>query len=581
MAILIPEVPDSATQSERRFLARLRRELDDDCTVLHSLTVVNHANKLWGEADFVVLTPKGIFVLELKGSRVSCQNGRWRFTKVGNSDFYEKTEGPFRQAESAMVAVRKNIWSDSKFKKLLIGYGVVMPFERFEATGSEINQDVLLDRRKFDRPLKLYFGELAKYWKETYLTKHGKNPELPAHADLSEIRQLLRPDIQSTFNLGSYLNGVEQELIRLTNDQVAVMRGIQGNPRTVVRGKAGTGKTVLAVDRARQLAAEGKNVLYLCFNRLLAEHVFENIKNDSAGSLITVKTVYNYYREAIDASGLGAELNEAETAGATQEELFGEIFPRLFTDALIILDRPPVEALVIDEAQDILTVRNLEAFELLVQGGLKDGSWHLFLDPNQNIYDKSLERAEDFMSGIAFAKFDLNTNCRNTRQVAVTASIVSGIDLPLEGVTDGPEVKPIYCSGRDDMLAKVRGEIGKLLDGGLNPDDMILLSQWRLENSALSKAGEICGLPVIDITGPAKKRAGLHFSTIHAFKGLERKVVLAVDLANVGRPEAVMLHYTGLSRARVYLLPFFDTAEKPAYEAQTSEFGKRLLRRGV
>ncbi len=580
MAILVPEVPDKATRSERMFLARLQRELDDECVVLHSLNLKNHVNKLWGEADFVVLMPKGIFILELKGCRVSCQNGNWRFTKINSSEYYEKTEGPFRQAETAMIAVRDQISDDPSFRKHLIGYGVVMPFERFTATGPEIVQEVLLDQREFNHSLKLYFGALSKYWRDAYEKKHGKAPDPPKQAEISGIRQLLRPDVASAYNLGSYLNGVDRELIQLTDNQLMVMRGIQSNIRTVVRGMAGTGKTVLAVDRVRQLAASGRKVLYLCFNRLLAEHVAENLQEDPCKSKVTVRTAHTFFREVIEAAGLSGDLRDAEASANSQHEFFSTVFPKVFSNALIFLDYPPIESIVIDEAQDLLTVDNLEAIDLLIQGGLKDGHWHLFLDPMQDIYGRASEEAGDLLAGINFATFDLTVNCRNTRPVAITTSIVSSIDLPLVGAVEGPEVSPIFCSGKDDLRAKIKGEIGRLLDHGIAVKDLILLSQRRLENSVLSGMTEICGLPIVDITGSAKHDAGLHFSTIHAFKGLERLVVLAVDLNGIGSAEHAMLHYAGLSRARTYLLPFFEVAEKSAYEAQTVEFGRRLVKVG-
>lgn len=62
-------------------------------------------------------------------------------------------------------------------------------------------------------------------------------------------------------------------LIYLSNEQIRASRRLAANPRTVVRGAAGTGKSVIALERARQLAANGKRVLMLCFNQLLAAHV--------------------------------------------------------------------------------------------------------------------------------------------------------------------------------------------------------------------------------------------------------------------------------------------------------------------
>ena len=53
----------------------------------------------------------------------------------------------------------------------------------------------------------------------------------------------------------------------------AVGLSLFDNPRVIVRGSAGTGKTLLAVEEAKRAAAQGSRVLYCCFNKGLAEYV--------------------------------------------------------------------------------------------------------------------------------------------------------------------------------------------------------------------------------------------------------------------------------------------------------------------
>ena len=47
------------------------------------------------------------------------------------------------------------------------------------------------------------------------------------------------------------------------------------NKRMLIYGPAGTGKTLLAMEQCRRLRAEGKKVLYVCYNRLIANSVRE------------------------------------------------------------------------------------------------------------------------------------------------------------------------------------------------------------------------------------------------------------------------------------------------------------------
>jgi hypothetical protein len=66
------------------------------------------------------------------------------------------------------------------------------------------------------------------------------------------------------------------------------------------------------------------------------------------------------------------------------------------------------------------------------------------------------------------------------------------------------------------------------------------------------------------------------FSTMHSFKGLERLVVLAIDMDGIGNPECSMLHYAGLSRARGLLHTFLPESERGAYGHQAAGFAARM-----
>ena len=72
------------------------------------------------------------------------------------------------------------------------------------------------------------------------------------------------------------------------------------------------------------------------------------------------------------------------------------------------------------------------------------------------------------------------------------------------------------------------------------------------------------------------RKGDLLFSTMHAFKGLERQAVLVIDMAEIGEDQWSMLHYTGLSRARVLLHVFLPASAKGRYDKQARAFGGRM-----
>jgi len=574
MAILIPDTPKDCTRSERVVYQRLGAELDNNWVVLHSLGLVDHDTKRRGEADIVIVSGRGIFVLEVKGGRVSCRDGRWYFGAPGGQEV-ERREDPWTQASGAMFAIIKRIRDDAPdLQGLLYGFGVIMPMERFNARSSEIDLQVLLDRREFARSLALYIGRLERRWRQIYAERGLPEPRRPTNEDIRRIRKILRPDVESAFSLGSWLTGLEEQLLELTNEQIRVSRRLAANSRMIVTGKAGTGKTVLAVHRALQLGEQGRRVLFLCFNQLLARHVSESIVDKPGADRITVRHLHGHYRDVIATAGLAERLKQDKLDDAT---FFGQEFPELYCEALMELDSSPFDAVVVDEAQDILTPQHLDALDLTVEGGLENGRWHLFLDPQQNIYGQLSELAEKRLEHISIARDDLLDNCRNTREVAYQTSILSTLDVAVEGAPAGPACECIFYETPGQGIAKLEAELERLLASDVDPSNIVILSTRKRENSMIADRALLAKLAVRDVAdGPAL--GSIAFSTMHAFKGLERSVVIAIDMAEIGDSMRAMIHYAGLSRARTLLIPFVPRACKKRYSELATAFGQRISR---
>jgi hypothetical protein len=571
MAVLIPETPKDCPYGERSVYEKLGRDLDADWVVLHSLGLPGHPTKIWGEADIVVLSTKGIFALEVKGGKVACLDGIWHFGEPGGPS-YTKKEDPWTQSKSTMFAVKERVCSeDPLLRDLLFGFGVVMPMETFTATGAEIEPAVLLDKRDFRRNLGFYIGDLHRYWSDAYRTKHGRAPRMPSRADISRVREILRPEVESAYSLGSYLNGVESKLVQLSNDQIRASRRMAANPRTVVRGQAGTGKTIIALERAATLATQGFSVLYLCYNQLLAHHIRASIAVDSRAAKVEVRHVHSLYHETIAKAGL---LDRLDVGEGDSKDLYAKLFPETFIEAFIETNGKTYDALVIDEAQDILTLENIEAFDVLLKDGLNRGRWHLFIDPLQNIYNTSVqEQVEDRLREAQPAFDDLFENCRNTRQVAVQASIISGINVAVENAPDGPECENVYYRDSAAFRKQLETEVKKLVDRDVRPESIVILSSRKRENSMLAGIKEIAGISIVE--PETRDRTGIMFSTMHAFKGLERLVVFGIDMEGIGQERYSMLHYAGLSRAKALLKVFLREQDRSAYGTQAMRYGER------
>src|SRR5688572_25683931 len=80
---MIPSSPGPETRSraERRVFDLLKNTaLSSDAACFHSTKLSEHDYKIAGEIDFIVLTPSGILVLEVKGGGVTrSENGSWTY----------------------------------------------------------------------------------------------------------------------------------------------------------------------------------------------------------------------------------------------------------------------------------------------------------------------------------------------------------------------------------------------------------------------------------------------------------------------------------------------------------------------
>lgn len=117
-----------------------------------------------------------------------------------------------------------------------------------------------------------------------------------------------------------------------------------------------------------------------------------------------------------------------------------------------------------------------------------------------------------------------------------------------------------------------------LIGSDVRPQEIVVLSPLKLENSCLAGVSHLAGIKLTDVSAPAGE-TGLLFSTMHGFKGLERSVVLAIDMERIGDAGMAKLFYAGLSRARMILKVFLSESARSIYDDQVKQFAKRNLSR--
>jgi len=229
-------------------------------------------------------------------------------------------------------------------------------------------------------------------------------------------------------------------LVRLTEEQFNILEVLCAFPRVGVSGGAGTGKTLVAMERARRLAAEGRRVLLLCYNRGLAAY----LKPSADG--FTVSTFHSLCDTLSTAAGLRWP---TAPIGPDAQAFWLEEAPALLLQALDRLPDQRFDAVIVDEGQDFHEYWWL-AVERLLRRPKDDVLW-VFFDQQQNIYGGSS------WDTLGLHTAPLTYNCRNTRRIAQYAyGLVQAEPRLRAGTPEGVEVSVERCDGERQMLEAVR-----------------------------------------------------------------------------------------------------------------------------
>ncbi len=272
---------ETITTSERRVFEALAAGALSG-TALHSLNLPDHQYKLTAELDFVLILDDLILAVEVKGGHVSCREGLWTYSdRAGHRR--TSREGPFKQVQSAMYALRERLTKrvGVAIDDVAFGWLVVTPDVDL-ASGFEWDDEAYCGRGPFNRSLDKAVDRARKYWIGKQPNKRPINKELRA-----QVMHDLRPSFDRSPLLDARASLLDAAMVRLTDEQYARLDLISDEPRVICSGGAGTGKTFLAAEVARRQALLGQRVLFTCRSEVLAAFARRTLE----GTAVEVKAV--------------------------------------------------------------------------------------------------------------------------------------------------------------------------------------------------------------------------------------------------------------------------------------------------
>jgi hypothetical protein len=403
----------------------------------------------------------------------------------------------------------------------------------------ELPEERILFRDSFD-DLQAEIDDLYDFWAK----QHSASGPMDEQTWEGLTGYFLRREFRVMETLGNYIDKSEQQLVRMTEKQYRLLDFLGEKKDVFIKGCAGSGKTLLSLEKARRLAKKGLDVLWLCYNRDLRAHVEEQQENSG----FEVSHFHSFAINYLKNSNVPFEFPQSEEEWA---KFWDYETPDLLMEAADLSDEK-YDVLILDEAQDFKD----EWFTSLqyLTSDPDDRALYVFYDPNQSIYGD----VPDWLADREEESYNLNENVRNTAEIGRASTRLGQIEDQINFGSEGRPVRVEVAGSDSKLVDDLRRSIDELLNKQeVTPEDVVILTRRSLENTPLADVNKLGNYRIVK-TSSGNRRQVL-WSTIKSYKGLESDVILM--LIPEWKEACASEYYTGASRAK-HLLWVFTTDEK-------------------
>jgi hypothetical protein len=569
MAQLIPDNVRSRGElpaSVRRVASGLKVALDDDVIVWHEPPFHDAP----GPPRFVVLLPdNGIAVLEVVDVRptqlLGVLRGKLRVERDGAED---EVDDPLAGAEQVAVELASRLAAEPALAGLRIPVRGAAVFPGLERERAEEAALVSLPGFDLDRCL---FREDVESAVAARGDLHRFFARLLGAADpisgalVDVVRGVVAPEIRfDGGQLAIFRAPQGEELVRVMDlEQERAAKNL-GTGHRVVRGVAGSGKTVILVCRAKLFAESypRQKFLLTCFTNTLASQLqvllegYDNVEVRTLDSLVT--------------KAIGEAKLQAPPFGAGDGEKRAEVGLEALRQGALSRYR----AVFVDEAQDFGTAR------LRFAVSLADDRFDdvlIVADNAQRVFKRASSWKEAGVQAVGRTRI-LRRNYRNTREILDFAysllpaqiDATEAVDVDDENLIVPPQAAlrsgppPSLHVVDADVVGRATSIVERLLEQRRGAKEVAVLCVNTSEASAVSRLLQASSIDFLDVADSSQKEnrkllgaapQPVVLSTVHSAKGLEFP---AVVLCGTPRPgvdveQLRSILYVGMTRATTQL----------------------------
>ncbi len=605
-----PDIKGDIQKGERKVYESLKNNLTSDYHVIYSRHKIKVENGFMreNEGDFIIYNrKKGILVLEVKDSCFSFDNERNCWVLDNQLDEYGRKkvmphQGPWVQAEIEKSELYKTIKYNFNTSyicknnkcKILFGVWLLQASTKTNISSwpGDSAPEITLFAEDLINPLKKIENMFdiritTGFYKDRNTGEIKDGKEIINCLDENDERRLFdniffpKADIISKDSYDVTVN--EINTIQLLKEQTIVLDFTDQNQTVAINGAAGTGKTLVAVEKAKRLAKEGDTVLFLCFNNPLKEYLEKNHNYKN----IYYKTIDKFISEDL-CNGHGVDYDKGlarllELCNNENESL-------------------PYKHVIIDEGQDF-AVQQLDNQDILqflyevIKSKDDDSCFYIFYDELQKVNGANGNEDPEYIKK-AQTKVTLLTNCRNTKNIAmaslkpilVTQAHEIGKQIEeevnkntnlnptqkmekiqrkkailkknierrqnnIKGSSDGDKPEMIFIETNDKLKETVNKVIkeylGKSTENKLS--DIAILTCMSKETTLFKDE--------INAKEWKYHSSAIPFMTTSTFKGLEADFIILIEVSKKTFTHYAMSYYVGTSRAKQNLTIIANLAE--------------------
>ena len=510
MARMIPKKLSSTTKSnaEKTLFQIFEKNLSDDYVVFHGAWW-QHIKYIVQdrEADFIIIHPdRGILILEAKGGQIAYDHLNMAWSQ--NQD--KMKISPFKQARDIKYKFLDFLSKHNEFnnKDFCRGHCVAFPDidEVVNNLPSEAPQERLLLRPQLGN-ISGWISSVFDYYNPAgNLAKLGQQRT-------DSIINLISPSTEFRKYIANDIGENNQEIIQLTEQQFDILNNLCFHSQCIVLGCAGSGKTQLAIEKARRLCQHLVKTLVICKSNNLSLY-------------------------------LAASLQDEIKSGYCVVYSFEDIQPR---KSQLTFE---FTAIIVDEGQDF-DQKEINGLKKLIP---KDGTFYIFQDSNQKV-SKNLNKL-----ALQVNPTVLDKNCRNTHKIFKHAEqFVSCIYERKSSLIEGRDVIYRIYEETDDIFSLLEKDITDLVNKeNVSPAQIVILTDiYPSSKSLLSQYSHIDRFYLKPYSFSDKDQNTIYWSDIGMYKGLESDVIVLFfekEKKSVLSDWDIANRYVGATRAKSLLV---------------------------